>query len=290
MTLPTFVGIGAHRSGSSWLYQQLKNHPDIFMSERKEINFFDQNYQFGIEWYEKFFPVVNESSNHQIYGEISPGYLYTDEAADRIARHLPDCKLIAILRNPVNRCYSQYRYSIRNNEDQRNFTEFLEQTEAIKISLYGKQIERFLKSFPSENILFLIFEEVVSNPPTFLRQIGDFLGVDGNKFLLEDSLKKVNSSSVFRFNYLFGLTRNYFKKLRKQGIYVEPITSVIKKIYFSLPENILYSKMNKTEDDDLDLQTYQDLFKQFEADINQLEVLLGRDLSLWKIHQNASKG
>jgi hypothetical protein len=286
MTLPSFLGIGAQRSGTSWLYEQLKNHPDIFMPERKEIHFFDKNYELGIDWYKNFFPDNKKSFSDRVCGEISPGYLYTNDAAQRILKYIPDCKIIAILRNPIDRCYSQYKYSVRNNSDQRSFIEFARQTDALSISLYSEQVKRFKTNFPTESFLCLIFEEVMSDPPNALKQIGNFIGVDSTKFLLEDSLKKVNSSYVFRFNHLFGMTRSYFKNLRKRGLYVEPITSLMKKIYFSLPENILYSKIDKSDYNDLDSQTYYDLFNQFEADINNLEVLLGRDLSLWKIKKD----
>ena len=86
MTLPTFLGIGAMRAGTTWLHDLLASHPDVFVpARRKEVNFFSFYYERGLSWYERFFPPESEAQNYRAIGEISPIYLYCDPCPERIA-------------------------------------------------------------------------------------------------------------------------------------------------------------------------------------------------------------
>src|SRR5690606_30424745 len=100
-----FIGIGASKSASSWVYQCLSEHPSICASRRKEIRFFDNihNFKKGLVWYFSFFP---EKKEGQLMGEFSPMYIELTQTAKRIKELFPDVKMIAIFRNPVERIYS----------------------------------------------------------------------------------------------------------------------------------------------------------------------------------------
>ena len=107
--LPNFLCIGAERSGTTWLYEVLKIHPEVYLYPYiKEINFFSEHYQKGLNWYKQFFNGSRKSS-YKAIGDISPQYFHEKEAASRIAQDLPNIRLILFLRNPVNRAFSEYK-------------------------------------------------------------------------------------------------------------------------------------------------------------------------------------
>jgi hypothetical protein len=110
LIFPDFVGIGAQRCGTTWLYEMLKSHPQIRMSTEKELNFFNVNYHRGIEWYQKFFI---GTPSHMICGEYSPRYLANKNTPKRIKQTIPGAKLLVSLRNPVEQVFSRYNYKVK---------------------------------------------------------------------------------------------------------------------------------------------------------------------------------
>ena len=111
--LPTFIGIGAQRAGTTWAYNCLAEHPQVFMTAKKELHFFYAHYDRGLAWYEEQFAGAGAA---KASGEISPDYMYNTDALDNIARDLPDVKLFAILRNPIDRAISAYALRHERNE------------------------------------------------------------------------------------------------------------------------------------------------------------------------------
>lgn len=110
MALPDFIGIGVQRAGTTRIYELLKQHSEICMpTYRKEVHYFDRYYHKGERWYRSLF----DHCKGKIVGEITPAYIYDEKCAERIHKLLPDVKLIAILRNPIDRAYSQFKFTIR---------------------------------------------------------------------------------------------------------------------------------------------------------------------------------
>src|SRR6188508_2795579 len=103
--LPTFIGIGAQRAGTTWAYNCLAEHPQVFMTRKKELHFFYVNYSRGLDWYAAQFAGAGSAVAR---GEITPDYLYHPEALSNIARDVPDVRLFVILRNPIDRAVSAY--------------------------------------------------------------------------------------------------------------------------------------------------------------------------------------
>jgi hypothetical protein len=208
--LPDFVMIGAAKSGTTSLYRLLEQHPDIFVPKVKEPEFFarDDRYGDGLESYAAHFAAAGPD---QIVGEFSTIYSlapFFPKTAARLATHAPEAKLIYVMRQPVDRAYSFYGQIIKNYQNvtgdlnvHRSFEEFIDPDRhrraaprekvfstanahlpdtpelCLAGSDYVAQIEVWLAHFPRTHILFMKFEEFVTDRPGTLRQITDFLGV-----------------------------------------------------------------------------------------------------------------
>jgi hypothetical protein len=173
--LPDFLIIGAQRSGTSTLYQYIARHPDVRGAFRKEVHYFDIYYERGLDWYRACFPF------HGFTGESSPSYLVHPEVPARVRAVLPEVKLIAILRNPVERAYSAYNRNIRRRRESRPFAEAVfSEADSLEFAYlergrYAEQLERWLQHFRREQLLVLSAEAFFKNAP--MDRLWDFLGL-----------------------------------------------------------------------------------------------------------------
>jgi hypothetical protein len=175
----TFIGIGAQKCASTWLYQALGLHPAIGTSHIKELDFFSYAYGFGFEWYESF----NQGfAGKKVVGEVSPSYFHDLEAPARAYAYNPDFKIIVSLRDPIERAYSNHLHLIRvghiKGADRtfeygiRNNPMYLHQ------SRYAMHLERWLSIFPRDALHVVLQEDVNVDPVGEMRRMFDFLGVD----------------------------------------------------------------------------------------------------------------
>lgn len=217
--LPDFLIIGAQKGGTTSLYLYLNEHPNIGGAVIKEVNFFDKNYHLGLPWYRKQFPVPlqklytrNIRKQNYLIGEASPSYLQYPHTPGRIAQLLPDVKLIALLRNPVERAYSQYRHNVARDFEQLSFADAIdaeeERTRAEKEKVLGNknynntafyrysylargvyvdQLKHWLDFFPREQLLLLKSEDLYAEPAATFQQTLAFLQVP---VLIPASLQK----------------------------------------------------------------------------------------------------
>ena len=172
--LPDFLIIGAQRSGTSTLYQTVARHPDVRGAFRKEVHYFDTYYDRGLNWYRANFPF------NGFTGESSPSYLVHPDVPARVKAVLPDVKLIAILRNPVERAYSAYNRNVRRQRESRPFAEAIAGGPTLEFAylergLYAEQIERWLQHFRREQLLVLSAEAFFKNAP--MDRVWNFLGL-----------------------------------------------------------------------------------------------------------------
>ena len=130
MNLPDFICIGVQRAGTTWLYECLKEHPEVFVPETKELHFFNDNYEKGIEFYSQYFEEAD--SVNQVIGELTPNYYHDIQALQRISQKLPNVKVILILREPIARAYSHYQLSLTNQCKNMTFDEALAKVPTIK--------------------------------------------------------------------------------------------------------------------------------------------------------------
>jgi sulfotransferase family protein len=188
--LPTFLIIGAMRSGTSTLARTVAQHPQVFLPRGKEVHFFDHHFDRGVDWYRTWF---QGAGSVPAVGEATPTYLYNDKARHRMAEILPDSRLIAILRNPVDRAYSHYWHNCRRGREPLSFQEALavEQRRLAEApqarrgryaymdrGRYLRQLLAVVDLYPRGALLVLILEEFSRDPVKGLREVWRFLGVD----------------------------------------------------------------------------------------------------------------
>ncbi|MFT4524992.1 MAG: hypothetical protein ACI85F_001144 [Bacteroidia bacterium] len=193
-SLPHFLGIGAPKCGTTSLHDILIDHPQIYLPADKELHYFDNpsHYEKGNDWYSKQF---DECDNTLVKGEITPAYMSYPESAERIHRCLgPDVKLIMMFREPVERAFSEYQHNYRRglvNEPTFDLAVERElndvQTKGfdkrvfsfIERGKYADQVERLLKYFPKENMLFIRFrEDFIADKEKCISDVLSFIGVD----------------------------------------------------------------------------------------------------------------
>lgn len=220
MSLPTFLGIGVPRAGTTWLHELLGSHPEVYVpSRRKELSFFDLHYGRGLKWYQKFFPAEPERGRYRVVGEITPYYYYCEACPERIAR-VGVRNLVLMLRHPVDRAWSYYGQKIRNGMFRGSFEEFLGQTRwpVIEHGRYGKYFQRYLQHFDRKQILVLLSEEALSDLPSTKRALASFLGVSESGFAATDPMGAVNASYVPQSPRLYGLAFRISKVCRRYDL------------------------------------------------------------------------
>jgi sulfotransferase family protein len=197
--LPDFLILGAQKAGTTALYAYLRWHPQVTGPSFKEVSFFDRHYARGERWYRAHLPIRRSG----IVGEASPSYLFHPLAPERVARMLPRARLIALLRNPVDRAFSHYQHEVALGREELSFEDALaREDERMQGELermlrdpsyfshawwnwtyaargrYAEQLERWLDAFPREQLLVLFTEELAADTAGTYRRVLDFLGVD----------------------------------------------------------------------------------------------------------------
>lgn len=222
--MPDFLIIGAQKCGTTSLYHYLVEHPYVMSASRKQMHFFDNNFNKGITWYRTHFPSYfykyyfrQTHKKDFITGEATPYYIFHPLAARRVAQYMPHAKFVLIIRNPVDRTYSHYNHEMRKGTEKLSFTEALEiEPERLKgekekmladesyysfslqhhsyiaRSLYADQMEEWLKYFPLKQFLILRSEDFYKDPTAVLREILEFLKVPESSDFKVNEYKNYN--------------------------------------------------------------------------------------------------
>ncbi len=272
---PNFLYIGASKAGSSWLDQVLREHPDVFIPDAKDIMFFDRYYDKGVDWYLGFF---EDAGGRTAVGEISHDYFLFPECAPRIHQLLPDVKLVACLREPVKKTISAYLYNLTTNFDKdTKFADYAFLPQILKLSDYYHNLEPFYRLFPKENILVLFFDELQDDPKDFLQRVYAHLGVDAayeppsvNKIIL--AAREPRAYFVAHLVYRAG---GMFRALGMANL----VGRVKRSPFFN---KLLYKK--PTHPPEAPVEVQRQLHEHFRADYEKLEALIGRKLppSWWE--------
>jgi len=175
-----FLGIGAQKCGTTWLYKMLQEHPDIIFPAGKEMYFWNaEDYQQRIEWYQDVF------KNHdQVSGEITPGYaLLSDNRIAKIAQLYPELRLIYIIRNPIDRAWSSALMALKRAEmhiDEASdqwFIDHFQSQGSLQRGDYGHCIKAWRAHYAKEQLLILNYKEIALQPRALLRRCCTHLNV-----------------------------------------------------------------------------------------------------------------
>jgi hypothetical protein len=190
-SLPVFVVIGAQKSGTSFFYHLLTKQPLVKPAPVKEIHFFDKRFAEGVAWYRRCFPQsARPDGQRTVIGEATPSYLFDPRVPERMAQVVPEARLIALLRNPVDRAYSHYQMEVRRGREARSFEEATEEemTSAegagntvdvryayLRRGLYAEQLERFSFFATRDRLLVVKSENLFSRRLEVLERVWRFL-------------------------------------------------------------------------------------------------------------------
>ena len=293
MTMPNFLIIGAMKSGTTALYYYLEQHPQIYMSPVKEPNFFcsgereswDSESVKRIGAYQYLFKGV---SDEKAIGEASHCYLYEPQAVAQIQQHLPDAKLVAILRNPVDRAYSHFLHMVRNGtEPLTDFAQALREEETgayqnrspqdyVGRGRYYAQLKRYFDAFDRKQLKVYLYEDLTNAPIDTLQDTFRFLGVD-DSFVPDVSLRR-NVSGYPKYKTLD-------KFLSRPSLVKDAL-----KVY--LPAGLRW-RLSKAFDDfktrnlvqppAVQPEIRRQLVGVYREDILQVQELIQRDLSGWLV-------
>ena len=291
MKLPNFLVIGAPRSGTTSLYFYLKQHPEIFLPVRKELHYFSYDLiaknisgpgdkdtlQILCADKPSYLEHYKGVKNEIAIGEISPSYLYYAQVSQRIHQELGQIKIIAILRNPIEKAFSQYMHLVRLNLEKLSFHEALFVEEERKkqkwgdiwryaeSSLYSSKIQTYIDVFGEENIHIVLMEEFVLDPQKILGSIFSFLDVknsfqvDTNRIYNKSGIPR--SKSVARFFAHQNLLKKILKKIVPEHIRV-PLRMAILNANLTPKQEVM------------DTRSRQFLVEYFKSDIFKLEEIL----------------
>lgn len=289
---PDFIIIGAAKSGTTTLYKYLCRHPQIYMCTPKEPDFFsiDINYAKGIDWYSSLFENAKPT---QICGEASTTYSRLHQypkTVERIARTVPQVKMIYIMRHPVDRAYSFYIHrfkgSLHKSEHavSNSFEETIkEQSEFIDSSHYYYQIQQYLQSFEQKNFLFLLMEDLIERPVYTTKKILSFLKVDTNIDLIAQDIIVANKANDYPEWYVRNQLLAPLKKIPGVNTLSSVFPENIKDNIYLRIKKAKYNKWKKSIDTPPPMlpKTRIMLLEHFKENNLKLAQFLNCDLSHW---------
>lgn len=267
--LPEFVIIGAAKAATTWLRNQLFARPDVFLP-KEEPHFFSREYGRGEEWYHSWF---QGAADNQSIGEKSADYLADPLAPERMSRLLPSARLVVQLRNPVERAYSDYCMLYRRGSVGADISSYLgsqpsPEPRFLEDGLYFKHISRFLDWYPASQIKVITYDDIRGCPEQMVAEIATFLDLPE----LPQPLPLVPNANVKDAPLLPLSVRLALAPAKK---WVAPLRSHawFKAIHGKLAREIAYPSLTA------DLSA--SMRDRFSSDVEQLGVLLGRDLTAW---------
>lgn len=266
--LPNFLVIGAPRCGSTWLARNLMLHPEIFIPVKKELRFFTLHYDKGLDYYSSLF---EDYQGEKMAGDATPHYLYVENGPEKIDQSLPGVKLIAILRNPIDRFFSDYMIdnSLESDlglEEIKRRIGTQEGSRTFNKGKYLSYLKKYHDQFGEERLLVLLYDDLLADSDRLLTTVYEFLEVDPE---FESPLADFQMNSAFstartgKFVGFWLLHRIFFWT----GFY-------------KLSE--YFEKINRTDLDGWPEGYRQWLAQKYQQANIELGQFLDRDLSAWR--------
>lgn len=293
---PTFFIVGAPKAGTTSLFNWLGGHPEIFVPSEKETNFFcnilkdfagpgsDLVNRTLVRTRDRYLRIFEEGQRYTHRGEASTDYLSCPGACARIKTGIPDARIIILLREPVDRAFSEHMHLVREGLETVSFKEAI-QLEKSRIdsnwiplfrhrtrSLYAEGVRRYLELFGRDRVFIATFEELVESPETLVLRICDFLGASPEKV---DVSIHFNKSGHVRLRWLHRILRGRSipEKLKapvRSALGPRRLNKIRSKLYELNLKPASISPRDRRE-----LQAY------FRKDIQEVERMVALNLEHW---------
>lgn len=296
MVKPNFFIVGAARSGTTSIYNYLKQHPEIFLSKIKEPRFLSSKYNRlphngpcdkkvddnTVKSKKEYFDLFKNINSEKIIGEGSTENLYYYKTADRIKTLAENPKILILLRNPVERAYSSYWLLVSQKREKESFENALKlEEDRIKqnyefiwhyksVGLYYNQVKYYLETFKDNNVKIILFDDFKKNPKRILNDILKFLGLNSDYKINFKS--KYNASGSVKNKFIYNV-------IKKNNIFKKFIKSLLSR---RMSRKLGRSVMNKNyQKPEMNTETAAYLKKYFKKDVEKLEKLIDRKLNFW---------
>lgn len=305
-TLPNFIIVGTAKAGTTSVYRYLQQHPQIYMSPKKEPHYFafpetDTPLHFSgphdpRHWREMTVLTLTDyenlfapASDEIALGETSTLYMYYKDSFKNMHQLIPDAKLIAILRDPADRAFSAYTHRRRDGREPCDNLEDAIAQEAeriaegwaasafyVSVGKYSEQLEEIYQYFSPEQVRVLIYDDFLQNPQMFMREIFEFLGVDPTVKI--DMREWANSRGTIKNPVLRQLDIFF----RFNSKYIEGIKRIIPEFFLKPLQGIYHETLNRAMvKESLSAAQRAWLIDIFREDIEKTSKIIDRDLSHW---------
>jgi Sulfotransferase domain len=279
---PSFLFIGAAKAGSSWFFEILREHPEVFVPPNRATYFFCRFHDLGTPWYESFFSAGDPT---RVRGEVCHDYLVNLEALQRIRSYRQSMRIVCCLRNPYERAISAWRFYARNGLGRPSLAEQnAEYPDVFAPGYYGTHLSAVHSLFPQDQVLVFLFEDIFSRPQTVASRLYEFVGVDPD-FVPPSLYRRVNVNGQPRSRTAARLVHNLHMRSWGRSRLASNAVGLIKAIkpLRQLVKATLYRENEEPADWRAHLSEFpQDVVARYEAEITILERMLGRDLSAWR--------
>lgn len=292
--MPNFLGLGAAKAGTTSIRYYLKEHPGIFVASGEPRFFSFEGEKLDprhvvhkstitdLASYQELFSEVNGET---AVGDISPSYLFNPRAPGRIKEYIPDAKMFALLRNPVDRAFSHFMHMVKSgHEPELNFRKALAESEVkvgqwnrtryyIPFGFYHQQLQRYYALFDRDQLRVYLFDDLIESPLELVQDLYRFLAVDDS--FVPDVEHRLNPSGIPRNRTLQNMIS------RQTGI-KNVIRSLIPKKYDRGVSKFVHNiqKWNLRKEAIPQEMRYM-LLDIYREDILRLQCLIDRDLSKW---------
>lgn len=298
LVLPTFLVIGAAKSGTTSLFYYLKQHPEVYTSHRKCTRYFNvglhetppcgpgdqRRMERWIGTIEEYARLFEGGTNFKAIGEVSPTYLYYPGAAKQIREVVPKARLMAILRDPADRAFSMYAMRQRRSEEPYQDFRKVIRDEArriqknwshnwhyVQMGMYASQIDRYDALFPREQLRIFLFDDLLADAHGLMRDMFEFIGVDPS---FRAELEK-------KHNEGYGVRNPRLNRLVwHQGAWKQRMRGLVpRSLRTLLVERI--NRANRVAKPKLEMDARAELIEVYRNEILRLQDRIGRDLTSW---------
>lgn len=273
---PDFLYLGAAKCGSTWIFEALKAHPEVYVPPAKDLYYFTRFHDRGPGWYLDQFR--SAGPEHRAVGELSINYLHNRKALALIHEELPDVRLIVSLRNPIERAWSGYTFLRRNDSFQGSFADAIEAGLPLVTegSHYARDVKWLAENLGNHPLLVLFFDDLEADPVAFGQSVYRFLGVD-DTFTMDDPESNPLPASTARSALLSRAVRWAARRMRKLGL-----VNLLGHIKASpVVLRMLYKPIAPAQKQVMKRADWERLRDMFAPEIEDLQKLTGRDLGNW---------